>query len=85
MKIKYCDICGKRYAEDVHHTISGTSGRAICDMYDCCKLDLCRPCHDDIHKNNTCAKLSKMYGQAMFERTHTREEFMKLFKVNYLP
>ena len=82
---KYCDICGKKMAADTHHTVSGTSGRIICDQFEEMKLDLCRNCHDEIHKNNTTAKLSKMYGQAMFEREHTREEFLKLFGINYLP
>lgn len=83
---KYCDICGKRQATEVHHTISGTSGRAICDAIGgSLLLNLCRECHSDIHRYNTAAKLSKMYGQAVYEKDHSREEFTKRFGINYLP
>lgn len=81
----YCEICGKRQATDTHHLISGVSGRAICDMIGGeLLIRVCRNCHDDIHKSNTAAKLSKMLGQALYERTNSRKEFVKLFGVNYL-
>lgn len=82
---KLCDICGKRMATDCHHLVGGTSERQICDKYDFMKLDLCRQCHTDIHEINTANKLSKMLGQAMYELHHTREEYLKEFKKNYLP
>lgn len=86
MTTKYCDICGKSYAKDVHHLIGGTSERKISDKYrDFMCLDLCRSCHDTIHKNNVAYKLSKMLGQALFEVNYSYAEYMKEFKKNYLP
>lgn len=82
---KYCDICGKNYATDTHHLIGGTSERKICDKYKFMTLDLCRSCHDTIHKDNTANKLSKMLGQALYETNYTRDEYLKEFKKNYLP
>ena len=83
--IKYCDICGKNYATDEHHLIGGTSERKICDQYYFMKLDLCRNCHDTIHKNNVANKLSKMLGQSQYEVRFSRKEYMREFKKNYLP
>lgn len=82
---RYCEICGDRPAKEVHHLLYGTSERKICDRYDFLKLSLCRECHDNIHKNGTAGKLSKMLGQALFEANFTYEEYMNLFKMNYLP
>lgn len=85
MKDKYCDICGKKYALEEHHLIGGTSERRIADKYSFEKLHICRDCHNDIHNNNTANKLSKMLGQAMFEINYSKQEYLKLFKMNYLP
>lgn len=81
---KYCEICGKRQATECHHLIGGTSERKLSDDYGL-TLDVCRDCHKDIHTNNTANKLSKMLGQAMYERTRTHYEYMQRFKKNFLP
>lgn len=83
---KYCDICGKRQATDVHHLINGTSERRICDQYkDVMCLNVCRDCHNFIHDNDTAKKLSNMLGQALFEMNFSYKEYMQKFKKNYLP
>lgn len=81
---KYCDICGKNYASETHHLIGGTSERRLSDKHHL-TLDICNECHATIHNNNTANKLSKMLGQAMFEKDNTRYEYLKIFKKNYLP
>lgn len=84
LAIKYCDICSKNFYEvDVHHLIMG-SNRKLADE-DGLTINVCRMCHTKIHESAVSERLSKMLGQAMYERTHTREEFMKRYKYNYLP
>jgi len=70
-------------ATDSHHLLLA-SDRRLADDYKLF-LSLCRICHDDIHKCGTSAKLSKMLGQAIYEKTRSREQFMKEFRMNYLP
>ena len=82
---KYCDICGKRQATDTHHLILGVSERKICDQYECMKIKVCRQCHSAIHQSAVSETLSKMLGQALFEMNFSYQEYMQLFKKNYLP
>lgn len=67
-------------ATDTHHLICGTGNR-----YNSPTVELCRSCHNDIHNNNTANRLSKMLGQALFEKDYTRAEFMETFTQNFLP
>lgn len=70
---EYCIICGSRATCD-HHLIFGTSGRAFSEKYGL-KIRLCDACHNTgeyvtcrIHDNPMAEHLSKMLGQAIFER-----------------
>lgn len=69
----YCFFCGG-YSSGEHHLIFGTSGRAFAEKYGL-KVPICDRCHtqseylcDRIHDNSMAEKLSKMLGQAIFER-----------------
>lgn len=69
----YCFFCGG-YSSGEHHLIFGTSGRAFAEKYGL-KVPICARCHtqseyvtDRIHDNPMAEKLSKMLGQAIFER-----------------
>lgn len=68
----YCIFCGN-YATCDHHLIFGTSGRAFSEKYGL-KVPICDTCHNcgeiksRIHDNPMAEKLSKMLGQAIFER-----------------
>lgn len=67
-----CFFCG-RQAEGEHHLIFGTAGRELCDK-DGLKVPTCNNCHNmgatlnRIHDNPMAEKLSKMLGQAVWER-----------------
>ena len=67
-----CFICG-RPAEGEHHLIFGSSGRELADK-DGIKAPICNKCHNmgsvtsRIHDNPMAEKLSKMLGQAIWER-----------------
>ena len=69
----YCFFCGG-YASAEHHLIFGTSGRSFAEKYGL-KVPICDKCHtrseyvcDRIHDNAMAERLSKMLGQAIFER-----------------
>ena len=69
----YCFFCGG-YSSGEHHLIFGTSGRDFAEKYGL-KVPICARCHtaseylcDRIHDNTMAERLSKMLGQAIFER-----------------
>lgn len=68
-----CDICAKRTAVDTHHLCYNRANRVLSDE-DNLTLKLCRDCHDAIHHNATTGKLSKMLGQAMWEKKYIVDE-----------
>lgn len=94
-----CVMCG-RPKQCEHHLIFGMSQRALSDV-DYLKIDMCNECHnmsqkpvDRIHDNTMAEKLSKMLGQAIFERDYillnkcdgeeARGAFMARYGRNYL-
>jgi hypothetical protein len=82
----YCIFCGKTKT-DIHHCIYGTSNRKLCDE-DGIVIPTCRDCHEEIHKKSICGFLSKMFGQAIFERNECAkgssiEDARKLFRKRY--
>lgn len=73
-----CAICG-RPAECTHHLIGGRGYRRLSEE-DGLKLRLCNSCHnmrpgatERIHGNSMAEKLSKMLGQALWERDYNYE------------
>lgn len=69
---KICCICGKT-VEAEHHLIFGTAGRQLSEK-DGLKIPICNNCHNTgkatmrIHGNPVAERLSKMLGQAIWER-----------------
>ena len=67
-----CFFCGKP-AEGEHHLIFGTAGRELSEK-DGLKVPTCNNCHNmgaklsRVHDNPMAEKLSKMLGQALWER-----------------
>ena len=73
--MEICAMCGKPY-ECGHHLIFGTSARKLADE-DGLILSMCNNCHnmavdatERIHGNPMAEKLSKMLGQALWEREY---------------
>jgi hypothetical protein len=84
-----CFFCG-RPAEGEHHLIFGTAGRELAEK-DGLKVPTCNKCHnmgkltERIHDNPMAEKLSKMLGQAIYEKDiGNREEFRKRYGKSYL-
>ena len=78
-----CFFCGKP-ATQTHHLIFGTSARQLCDK-DGLFVPICDECHtqsisvkDRIHDNPMAEKLSKMLGQAIFERNYYKDLWYQL-------
>lgn len=92
--MEVCVMCG-RPKQCEHHLIFGTSQRALSDS-DKLTIPMCNNCHnmavkpvDRIHYNSMAEKLSKMLGQAMYERDYiimnkaTGEEARSAFMARY--
>lgn len=93
---RLCEICGKRMASETHHLIYGKGIRNLCDD-DSIILELCQECHKEIHYNANAGHLSKMLGQALWERFYlgdfgdakeslqkARENFMERYGRSWL-
>lgn len=94
----YCSFCGKPTKTN-HHLIFGNSQRALADA-DEIYIPLCDPCHnmaakpeDRVHGNPVAEKLSKMLGQALWEKKYilaehseseARSRFMERYGRSYL-
>lgn len=85
---EYCLFCGKEREAD-HHLIFG-SNKKLADE-DKLIVPVCNDCHtmnkniENIHGNPMACKLSKMLGQAVWEKHNgTREDFIKRYGRSYL-
>lgn len=92
-----CLICRHNYADNTHHLICGTFGRSFSDEYGL-TVPLCAICHKTLHENGISARLSKLLGQAIWEKNYykdlyyqgevdedeAREKFLELHGTSYL-
>lgn len=83
---KQCWVCGSPYVVE-HHVFEGTSHRALSEKYGL-KVWLCGKHHnaskDGVHFNKVLDTEIKGFAQMKFEEKYSREEFIKVFKRNYL-
>ena len=84
-----CIFCGKE-AECQHHLIFGRGLRDLAED-DGLKVPSCNKCHNmgsipqRVHENPMAEKLSKMLGQAIWEKNYgDREAFRKRYGRSYL-
>lgn len=87
---KVCFLCGRNGNTDPleEHHIFNASNRSNSEKYGL-KVWLCgNRCHrngaDAAHRSRETADRLKAIGQAEFEKTHTRHEFIKIFGRSYL-
>lgn len=93
----YCFFCGKSVSNSEHHLLFGNGMRNLAEE-DGLKVDACDMCHvigkllERIHDNPMAEKLSKMLGQAIYERNEcakgatldeAREKFRKRYGRSY--
>lgn len=81
--MKECEICGRYKKLEEHHLIFGHGLRNLSEKYNL-KTKICRECHQRLHKSKEMMKWSKRQGQKIFEKTHSRDEFLKIFGRSYL-
>lgn len=81
---KYCLITGSVVNLDKHHIYHGIKNRNLADKYGCwCWLR--HDVHMSLHDNDKALDLYlQQICQEEFEKTHTREEFRKIFGKSYL-
>lgn len=70
-----------------HHIFGGKPNRGHSE--DCgLTVHLCKECHTDnkrgVHGDKDIMEMLHKVGQAAFERSHSREEFVAIFGKNYL-
>lgn len=74
-----CYICGRDRTQ--FHHVFGASNRNH-STEDGLFIPICAECHEKIHKFNPLSL--KQEGQRCYEKTHSREEFMKRYGKNYI-
>jgi len=79
--MKICEICGYP-ADNTHHLIFGNGVRRLADR-DGLTIDLCADCHMELHGNGVASVLSKMLGQAIWERDNPGETARDKFIARY--
>lgn len=83
---KECYICHTLYDIEEHHVFMGTANRRKSEEYGL-KVWLCHEHHtgdSGVHFNKALDTKLKQMAQAEFEKTYTREEFIREFGKSYL-
>lgn len=82
-----CEDYSEKMVLEEHHIFGGTSNRKNSER-EGLKVYLCPPHHRTgtmaAHRNKDIADILHQAGQLTFEKTHTREEFMKIFGRSYV-
>lgn len=73
-----CFYCGRYGGIDKHEVYGGANRQA--SMKYGLVVPLCRNCHE----TNVVIEDLKVYCQKQFERSHSREDFMKIIGKNYI-
>lgn len=83
---KVCYLCGAKVGLEEHHVFGGVANRKLSEKYGL-KVWLCHEHHTgpngaqyDREKNQKLKRLA----QVAFEARHSRDEWMQVFRKNYL-
>ena len=85
-KEKRCYLCGRVTDLELHHVIGGTANRKLSDR-DGLTVWLCREHHtgdSGVHMNRKKGDSLKRLAQIAFEARHSHDEWMNVFRKNYL-
>lgn len=86
LSIERCFVCGSVRELQLHHIMHGNANRRLSTRYQL-TCWLCRTHHTGrfgVHSNAELNKRLQAEAQTAFEKTHTHEEWMKIFGKNYL-
>lgn len=78
--LEHCIICGEN-ATDINEILMGRN-RQNSMKYNLC-IPLCRNCHNKYHLQRPVQLYWIRLAQTEFEKTHSREEWLKIFYKNY--
>ena len=81
-----CYVCGCRTNLERHHVMSGHANRKLSERYGLTVM-LCRDHHTGsigVHQDYILKERLEKDAQRAFERTHSRREWMQIFRKNYL-
>lgn len=81
-----CYVCGSMRSLERHHVMSGTANRKLSEEHGLW-VYLCRDHHTGsigVHSDIILNQRLKRDAQRAFERTHSHDEWMKIFRKNYL-
>ncbi len=79
---KECFICSGR-AVDPHHVRLGNCSRKKAEKYNLL-IYLCRPCHERLHRDEKMKRYIQRFAQKKLEEEMSHDEYMRIFKKNYL-
>ena len=85
-EVKCCMMCGTTRNLELHHIFFGTANRKISDKHGF-TVWLCNEHHRgwrSPHRDRDIDRTLKRLCQVVYEREHTREEFIELIGRNYL-
>jgi len=83
---KRCYLCDRKTYLERHHIFGGTANRKLSEKYGLW-VWLCHDCHtgqDGAQYDKDKNRLLKMDAQMAFEQTHSREEWMRIIRKNYI-
>lgn len=79
-----CYNCGRTSGKIDRHEVFFGSNRSNSKKYGMW-CDLCRSCHTEVHQGDgSLNQRLKKEAQTIFEKNNSREEFMRIFRKNYL-
>ena len=81
-----CFLCGRVTGLQLHHVMSGTANRRLSDQYGLV-VWLCMDHHtgpDGVHMDRKKGDSLKRLAQIAFEARHGHDEWMNVFRKNYL-
>lgn len=81
--MRRCALCRTTRNLERHHLVFGRGLRPLSEKYGLVK-DLCMACHYKVHHEKRYMDWSRQTGQKMFEKDHSRDEFIQTFGKNYL-
>ena len=83
---KRCFLCGSYLDLEEHHVFGGVANRRLSEKYGL-KVHLCAFCHrgtEGVHSSYEANKKLKQIAQEAFEQKYSHEEWMRIFRKNYL-
>ena len=81
-----CFFCGRLFGLERHHILGGVANRPLSEKYGLW-VWLCPDCHrgmDGAQYGREKNQILKRLGQIAFEARHSHDEWMQIFKKNYI-